>query len=183
MSRTDEIINSLVGALYLARQDDRGLARFNLTSDGFWFSFAAILLLLPFYLLAGEIDKQTIDQPGTPDSILLAFTLAAQWIAWPIAMIFVARILNLSGYYGRYITVYNWASVIIMAFTTLPLLAMGIGLLGKESAYWLSFMAFLVTLYYRWYITRLTLETGAAIAAALVLGDIVLSLSIIKLLT
>ena len=97
-------------------------------------------------------------------------------------MAVVARYAGLAHNYARYIVVYNWSSILVMAMHMVPvmLLVFGVSMLGAASI--LFFAVYAVALYYRWYIAQTALETSGAVAWSLVLGDLVLSIGIDKLI-
>ena len=51
-----EIIRSLTGAWLLAKRDTSALNYFNLSIEGFWRSFSAMVLVLPILILSASIS-------------------------------------------------------------------------------------------------------------------------------
>lgn len=186
MSWPDEVWNSLRGSWRLLLRDTGGFDDFDLSVSGFWRSFAVIIPIAPAYLYA--ISVQTgLEVPGQPtpepaNLNLAAMGLVAQWIAWPVVMAVVAHFAGLAGNYARYIVVYNWSSILVMLAQMAPvlLLALGPALIGIGGM--LLFVVYALVLYYRWYIAQTALETTTTLAWALVLGDLVLSIGIAKLI-
>lgn len=186
MSWPDEAISSVRGSWRLFLRDTGGFEDFDISVRGFWRSFAVLLPVAPFYLYAVVIQG-SLEVPGQPApepvSINLAAAgLVAQWFAWPLVMAVVARYAGLAHNYARYIVVYNWSSILVMAMQMVPvmLLVFGVSMLGAASI--LFFAVYAVALYYRWYIAQTALETSGAVAWSLVLGDLVLSIGIAKLI-
>lgn len=184
-----EIIGSLNGAFLLAKRDLSGYQLFNLTIEGFWRSFAAILLIAPVYFLfAGlELDAQTPSSaaPETaPDNSGYYFTkavaLGLDWIAYPIIMVLVSRGLGFSHRYVPYIIAFNWSSVIAVMVMTVPPAAYYLGAINAGTVGGLNLLLLLPVLYYRWFIARTALETSGPIAAGLVLLELTVSVAIAK---
>ncbi|NNE22444.1 MAG: hypothetical protein HKN11_07510 [Rhizobiales bacterium] len=186
MNWPDEALSSLRGSWRLFMRDTGGFEDFDLSMRGFWRSFAVIIVVAPFYLYAVIIQDgiQLPDQPPheTTSLNLAAAGLVVQWFAWPLVMAIIARFAGLAHNYARYIVVYNWSAVLVMAVQMVPilLLAQGAAMFGLATVVFFIFYA--VVLYYRWYIAHTALETTPAIAWALVLGDLVLSIGVTKLI-
>ena len=128
----DEIVRSLNGAweLFLDRPD--ALRYFDLSVDGFWRSFRAIVLVVPSYLLAVLADRlaRLPDVPGAGirRRRLLrrqgASRLALDWVALPILLAAVAGPLSVEKGYSAFVIARNWGSVISVApFGAIGLLA------------------------------------------------------------
>ena len=186
MSWPDDVWNSLRGSWRLFLRDTGGFDDFDLSVNGFWRSFAVIIPIAPVYLYAIavqtglEVPGQPAPEPAAMD--LTAMGLVAQWFAWPIVMAVVAHFAGLTTNYVRYIVVYNWSSILVMLAQLAPvlLLTLGPSFIGIGSI--LLFAVYALVLYYRWYIAQTSLETTSAMAWALVLGDLVLSIGIAKLI-
>ena len=94
MPDRDEIVRSLTGAwrLFLDRPD--AMRFFDVSVDGFWRSFAAVVLILPAYALFAlaeriEILDEPVVDPAFGDGSFLAnklLTLALDWITLPILL-------------------------------------------------------------------------------------------------
>lgn len=186
MNWADEAISALRGSWRLFLRDTGGFEDFNLSVGGFWRSFAVIIAVAPFYLYAVMVQNgiQLPDQPPSePVSInLAAIGLVAQWFAWPLVMAIIARFAGLARNYARYIVVYNWSAILVMAIQMVPvlLLTQGEALFGLATL--VFFVIYAVVLYYRWYIAQTALDATPAMAWALVIGDLVLSIGVTKLI-
>lgn len=187
MPSLDEILNSLLGSYHLALRDTDGYRYFNNTAEGFWRSFAAILVIAPLILILSQIDIELQIQLAeernevvapTIDYGRLIVVMILEWIAFPVAMVFVARALDLSHRYAGYIIVYNWSSILITAALSVPMLLFWIGIAGPSATIALSFVLFLPVFYYRWFIALTALDTTSTIAVSLVILEFLLSLVI-----
>lgn len=178
-----EIARSLLGAWRLARLDRAGMALFDISIPGFWRSFFASVLVAPLYiyLLAiapGDAAPAAAEDPDPAwRAVVLIVAYALEWAAFPIAMIFLARLLGLTGYYVGYIIAANWGSVLQMALFVIPATLAWLGGEGGFGAF-LTSLATLAALLYQWIIARTALQTTAVVAAALVIIDLLLGLLI-----
>jgi hypothetical protein len=186
MNWADETINALRGTWRLFLRDTGGFEDFNLSVGGFWRSFLVIIAVAPFYLYAVILQDsiQLPDQPPSePVSInLAAIGLVAQWLAWPAVMAVIAHFAGLARNYARYIVVYNWSAIPVMAIQMVPILLLTQGEALFVLATLVFFAFYAVVLYYRWYIALTALEAAPAMAWALVIGDLALSIGVTKLI-
>jgi hypothetical protein len=184
MNWVEEARRSLLGSWLLLIRNIEGYRLFTQTEAGFWRSFSAIVLIAPLYLYATTIQ---IELPGEPDAAaapsfaMSMVGLVLEWVGWPLAMVVIARYGGLQEGFSRYIIAYNWSSVLVVAMLMPPLILLDLGLVGPGFAAMLSFVAMLISLYFRWFVARTALEISGLVAAALVLGDVVLSLFINRL--
>jgi len=185
--RYREISDALTGSFMLARRDTGGYGYFNATAEGFWRSFAAIILIAPFFFAYAALERDMVasvtpGMPGTePDSGFFtarAIALVLDWFGFPLVMVLVARIMDFTARYGLFIIVYNWSSVLAIAFLSPPFLLHGLGLISANTAAGGSLALTLFVVYYRWFIARTALEVPAATAAAVVALDLLLSMVI-----
>jgi hypothetical protein len=186
MITSAEIRRSLEAAwlLFLNRAD--AMRRFDISVEGFWRSFQAILLILPIYALTVIVDERqlltdSVAEPDFSEPLFLAgraLALGIDWVAFPIIFAAVAPMLGLARAYAGYIVARNWAAVIAaVPFGAIALLTI-LGLLGKEFAAVLSLIAIGVVLRYNFVVARTALGVTAGPAIALVAADFVLSLVI-----
>jgi len=183
-----EISESLYGSWLLARQDIGGYGRFVCTTDGFWRSFAAIILIAPFYFSFASLERDLVaavqnaaqNVPGSAFYVAKAVALIADWAGYPLLVAAVAGLLGFTERYALYIIAYNWSSVLVIGFLSPPFLLHGLGLIEARSAVLLTLILSLPVLYYRWYIARTALETTALTATGLVLLDLSLSMLVNK---
>ncbi len=171
-----EVVAALYGAWRLLRFDPRGFDWFDLTIDGFWRSFFAAVLAAPAYLLLVALDLgdrgAPIDGPWAAFVLVLAY--AAEWIAFPIAAIFITRLLGLTTGYVPLIVAGNWISVPQSLLVALAGAIDEWGGLAAVVGPFLSLSATLYVLIYQWFVTRLALKTGGATAVGVVLLQILI---------
>lgn len=185
MNWLEEARQALYGSWLLLIRNTEGYRYFAQSEDGFWRSFSAIVIIAPLYLYATTVQIELPGDSGPVASPSLATAMVAlllQWIGWPLAMVPIARLAGLQHGYARYIIAYNWSSAMVIALMLPPLMLLDLGLVGPGPAMFLSFILMMVAFYFRWYLARTAFETTALIAAALVLGDFVLSLAVTRLM-
>lgn len=176
-----EALAALYGTVRLIRLKPDGFAWFDASLDGFWRSFAAAALVAPLYLVSLALWPGTISLPA-PDPLrfmaLKSIAYLMGWVAYPLVMVSVLRLIDRERHMFRYLVAYNWFQVPKEAlfFTLAALYA--VGAMPGRAAEFLSLAAFAATLFYFWYIAKAALETDGYTAAGLVLIDLTLGLVI-----
>ncbi|MCE9521525.1 MAG: hypothetical protein K8S25_03740 [Alphaproteobacteria bacterium] len=179
---------SINAAFGLALRDQNAWAGFDLTANGFFRSFAALLIVMPLNVLYDMLltsvligkkiaaGEQVAGSYEMSDAVFSTITLCAQWMIFPIAMIFVLRFLGLAHRYGALIIAHNWSSVVII-LAYLPGYALyAIGLVSADVSLDLAFIVFGLTLYYRFYIAQTALDAGISTAGAVTILDLLLQI-------
>lgn len=182
MSFVLDAVRSLKACWRMLCNDEDGLKDLNLTQAGFWRSFAAIFLVAPLYLYSSAASAR-LAVPAQPETSWFAnfSLLALLWVLWPWIMVTISHMIARERNYVRYIVAYNWSSVYVIA-ALVPILALQeTGIMGTGIGALSSLMIILWSLYYRWYVARLALDTTPLIATALVAGDLALSISVSSL--
>lgn len=175
-----EVVGSLYGAWRLARADTGGLNYFNDSTDGFWRSFFAAVIVLPFYFVLLMVRHAT--ELGDVSSgryyavELIAYVIA--WVAFPLVMVSFAKMLDRDRFYVRFIIAYNWAAVLQNAvYLPITILAQA-GLLSDAVANTAGLVVIGLIVIYVWFIARTALEIEAGKAASIVGLDFLLSILI-----
>lgn len=175
MPSGQEVLSSLYGAWRVLRMDPAALGYFNQSIDGFWRSFFAVVLVLPIAGLITFMDirsasPEVLERLGDPDLLLLGrlIGILLAWIAYPVAMIWLSRLLQLSHRYVVYIIVWNWSNVIGAAIYLVLSLLEWIGLLSAGAATGVGIFVFGYVMFYAYLVLRAGLgcATGAAIGLA-----------------
>lgn len=172
-----EIARSVQGAWLLAQGDTRGLDLFDLSIEGFWRSFAAALLVAPAYLLLLVEQYATVGWPQQTLATVVAELVAygCGWLSFPLAAIFLTRLLGLGARYVPLVVAVNWSAMLqITLYTAVVVLGL---LLPGEVRTMLLFTATLVVLGYQWFVIRTALVTSGTIAFGLVVIDVLLSIA------
>lgn len=169
-----EVAYSLGGAWRLFLRDARGLSLFNITIEGFWHSFFAILLGVPFFFFARIVGIEIAETIGTeqpiPNVMSLRFWLpemllyACLWISFPIIMSDVVKKIHRKHLYATYIIAYNWTMLFGTILFALPSVFYVMGLMGPAGTAYSTLVMMAVSLFYFYFVTRIALETSAAMA-------------------
>ncbi len=187
MPGLNEIITSLRGSFELALGRTSGLSHFENSFDAFWRSFAVIFLVAPIYLMQVLAERSNLltgglIDPETYSSSLYfwvkAGVLVIDWFAFPVLMVAIARLLNLTARYGIYITVFNWSSLLIVLVLTPAFVAWTLGIVGDFLANILTLGILMLVLRFRWFIAREVLGAPPVTAAGLVLAEFLMSILI-----
>lgn len=150
MTIVEEAARSLRGALRLALFDPGGFDDLNVTIDGFWHSFLAIVGVAPLYLYATKYRALMPDSDSDAGRgyhpIPALLLLVVGWIVWALLAAVLSKGLGLSRSYARYMIADNWASVIFAAASCIPLFLWQLGLSGSGLVTTLSLAVGLVSL-------------------------------------
>lgn len=176
MIGADEIASSIRGAFRLAAFDANGLALFNRTPEGFWRSFVAAILVAPGYLIIAGIAPEpgVAPEPNLHDVLVGWIAYVILWIAFPVAMEPISRLLGRQDSYVGYIVAYNWGAVPKMAVFLVAALAVWALRLGDAGSNFVGGVAFIAILIYCWFIARTALNIDAFAAVGVVAIDFVL---------
>jgi hypothetical protein len=186
MIPTREEIGRAIGAAWrLFLNDPRGMAGFDLSVNGFWRSFGAIVPMAPFYFVAFMVERQLRladpEQEAFSNTLFFAVKVAAaavDWVAFPILLALFARQLGIARSYPAFIVARNWASLLIIIPDSAVAAAFGLGFLGGEIAGFVSLALLIIFLRYRFLIARIALGASIIFALGITLADLLLSLVI-----
>lgn len=182
-----EITRSVYGAWRLAHADPGGMQFFDTTIDGFWRSFRVALLTLPAYLLLlwierGSTTAAEIGAPAAGSWIEIAaidlIAYAISWLAYPLAVYYLAETLDREREYFGYIVAFNWSAVLqVAAFVPVAAIT-GLSLLPPPLDVLLHFAVVAALLAYSWFIAKTALRIGGLAAGGLVALDVLIGLLI-----
>jgi len=165
---------AVMGALRLARFDEKGTLFFNATVQGFWNSFWGAAIIAPLYFL--EVTVRGF-YGHMPDMSLRYVSLeiimfAMSWVAFPLAMVYVCRVLGWSQRFLIFGVANNWADVVVSMFALPIQIAITLGALSGSA---MSFMLALIIVYslgLSWFVARHTLAINAMAATAVVVMSV-----------
>jgi hypothetical protein len=178
----DEVGRSLAGSLKLLNKDAEGIRHLEISYEGFWHSFAAILLTAPAFVVAVAEHRLRAGLPPEAglfsDPWLVADEVGAAlfcWIAFPLALIGVLRPLGLGHRYLGYVVAYNWSAVIAAFVLAVPQAMVVLGLVPASMALLFGFAFGIVIVHYRWFMTKVALGVSGGVACLMVGIDLGLS--------
>ncbi len=175
----------LTGAwrMMLGRAD--GLRMLDLSADGFWTSFFAIVIAAPalfagWVSIANEMVILDPDAAGRLSIILrLAIVDLSSWILPLVALALVAPHAGIGDRFVAYVVASNWATAIV-AWIMLPpsILRFFISDAADLSAL-LSLALFVLTLVFSWRLTNIAIGKGAAVATGVFVAMVAMSLFVL----
>jgi len=180
----DETYASLAGAWRLMFGKSDGLRLLNLSADGFWNSFFAIVVAAPALIvgwveLANEIGDPNAFAGRLGMLIRLATVDIGSWVLPLVALALVAPRAGIGGRFVHYVVASNWASAII-AWLMLPSALVRLLLSStNEISSGVSFVLFLLSMVLTWRMTNATIGKGAAVGTAVFVGMFVASLLVL----
>ena len=193
MSFGDGVARALIASWGLLRGNAKALDEFDNSVDGFWHSFFAIPLALPFVLYQGSVRGPALAelQPngsgleaGDPLSWISTLIITPiAWVAFPVVMVFLSRALNVAQNYIRFVIPYNWTAFLIVLIGMIPDVAYASGLLPLGAYPIPLFFVGVGALVLQWFVTWKALEVPVATAIGLLFLDIVLTMMTIMMLT
>ena len=180
-----EITKSINGAWRIARMDQNALNYFNMSIEGFWRSFLAVLIVVPLYVVflvlnLGQLSGMELPTgSATSKELYVAIKLAAHilgWLAFPVVMIPISRLMDLSQSYVPYIIVWNWSNVLVMAVILPAVLLFPPSAQSGQSAKLILMAAQITVLFYGYLVARAGLQCKILTALGVVMLDLLLGL-------
>ncbi len=173
-----ETLSSLYAVWRLLRGDRGAVALLDDSPAGFVKSFFAAVLVLPLWGLHEWVllSDERLARGGLSVLLIEGLVYAISWLAFPVAMAFLAEALGRSDLYLRHIVAWNWA-VVLQALFAVPLAVLASDLLVPALAGLLLFVQIAIFVY-QWFITRATLELDGFPAIGVVFLGWVLDLLI-----
>ncbi len=180
MPTARETVNSLYGAYRLARFDAAGMNFFEVSIGGFWRSFHAAAIIAPLFgtLLFMRFSAGLVDAGAWRFAAVEAIAYVIAWVAFPLIMVPLSKLIERQERYLGFIVAYNWAAVLQNAiYLPLAIMATG-GIVPADTANALGLIVLMMILIYTWFIATAALKISAAGAAGIVALDLVLSIFI-----
>ena len=184
MPSAQDIQTYMTGAWRLMMGKPEAVRLFDLSADGFWNSFFAIVVAVPALTVgwasfAGDFAVGASGRFGIV--FLLGVIDLATWVLPLIVLALVAKPLGVGDRFVPYVVASNWGSALLvwlmLPATLVRLLAPG----ADELVALLSLAAFLVTMALSWRLTNAVIDRGAGLATGVF--TLMLALSIGVLLT
>jgi hypothetical protein len=172
MPSAEDIQRYLTGAWRLMIGKPDGMRLLDISADGFWNSFYAILVALPAlaasWIAVANDFSQDADIAGSRLSILLRLALVdlGAWILPICALALAARAAGIADRLVHYVVATNWGTALIVWFM-LP--APVIRILAPSAGDWagvVSLILFLVSLVLTWRLTNAAIGKGPVIGTA-----------------
>lgn len=188
MPPSEDIQQYLVGAWRLMTGRRDGLAMLDLSADGFWNSFFAIVVALPALIVgwvgtANELSADPIASASRFSYLLrLALVDLGSWIVPLVALALAAPLAGLRDRFVHYVVATNWASV-ILAWLMLPAALLRMFTQpGSELVIVLSLALFALSMALTWRLTNAVIDRGAAMGTAVFAAMIIASIIVLVVL-
>ncbi|MDX8480321.1 transporter [Mesorhizobium sp. VK24D] len=184
MLSADETFASLTGAWRLMFGKADGLRMLDLSADGFWNSFFAIVVAAPALIvgwvgIANEIGDPNAFAGRLSMLIKLATVDIGSWVLPLVVLALVAPRAGIGGRFVHYVVASNWASAII-AWLMLPSALLRLFLPSTDEISGLvSLLLFALSMVLTWRMTNATIGKGAAVGTAVFAGMFVASLLVL----
>lgn len=167
-----EIRHYVEGALRLAKGDTGGMEHFDFSTDGFFRSFWAILIVAPGYaILVADQHARAGTEGGFALVLAESVSYVLGWLALPVIAVFLTRFFGVAGRYVPLIVALNWSSLVQIAAFLAPL-ALGVILPGPL----IPLLMMLVTgavLFYQGFIIKTALGCPVPIAVTFLAADLI----------
>ena len=175
MTLHNSIIHSLYGAYRLACIDKGGFSYFNTDSTGFWHSFRASILVFPLYTItiSSRWLADTAEVSNWRFLLVHIISYVISWTAFPVIMNWLCRVLNRRDNYIQLIIAYNWAAV-LQSLIYLPIVFMGA--LGYDGLSSVSLIAFVLVVFYNFFIIYAALDISISSALGIITLDLIIAL-------
>jgi hypothetical protein len=185
MPSGDEIQQYLTGAWRLLMGKPDGARLLDVSADGFWNSFFAVVVAFPALIvgwvgIANELGDLGGDF-GSRVSIVLRLAVIdlLAWIVPLLALGLVARSAGFADRYVHFVVASNWASVLLV-WLMLPLAILNLLVPGASDLNdAISLVVFLAALVLTWRLTNAVLGKGAAVATGVFVAVLFVSLFLI----
>jgi len=179
------IIENLIGAwnVVLGRAD--GLNRVDTSLEGFWRSFAAVILIAPFAFIVllsqrklSAAAEEAVDPLSGGGLAHESLVLLVDWFMFPLLFALLAGPFGLGGRYVPFIVTRNWSSVIIAAGVATVHGLHVIGILPTSVAPFVMLAVLAVALRFSYVIARVALSVSMGLALPIVALDFIVSITI-----
>ncbi|MGN6466485.1 MAG: transporter [Rhizobiaceae bacterium] len=188
MPSAEEIQQYLYGTWRMMLGKSDGLRALDISVDGFWNSFFAIVIALPALVVNwvtiadsyGDM-AQNLDDRFAIFMRLAVIDLAA-WLLPLAAFAAIARRVRLADRYVHYVVASNWATAIIAWLMLPPAILLLFLPDATDTAWFLSMVIFIASQIFVWRLTNVAIGKGAATASAVYAGMFAASVAILLVL-
>ena len=172
-----ELSAAFHGCLRLVKFHVDGFDAFDGSLDGFWRSFLAAALVAPVYVVILALSTEPRGDDLIHYALVQAIAYVITWVAYPLLMERVVRMLDRQHRYFRYFAAYNWFHGLQTLAVILPLSLLGT-MLPSALLNPLTLVVLGTLLFYDWFLATRGLLVDGLTGAALVIIDFLLSLVI-----
>jgi hypothetical protein len=188
MLPAEYIQRHLHGAWRMMNGKPDGLRQLDISADGFWNSFFAIILALPPLMVSwvSYVDQSPDPTETFRDRLSTVMRLAlidlGSWLLPILVLALVIQRVGLGDRFVHYVVASNWSTAIIAWLMVPPSIALLFAPDSRELASVLSLVLFLLSLWFNWRMTNAALGKGVGAATGLFAGMVLASLAVMFLL-
>lgn len=185
MPSADDIQIHLAGAWRLMSGKPDGIRMLDVSADGFWNSFFAIVIALPamgvgWVTVANDFALLGDGAPGRLTILVtLAFVDMMAWILPLVALAVVARPLGVADRFVHLVVANNWASALIVWLLLPPALIRLVSPESRDLAALVSLILFGVSLFLSWRLVNATINRGSGPATAVFVTLLAVSFAVL----
>jgi hypothetical protein len=186
MPSAAEIQRYLTGAWRLMTGKPDGLLLLDISADGFWNSFFAIVIALPALFVSWiGVANEIADEPLAGGRLSILLRLAAidlsAWILPLVALAVAAPLAGIGARFVHYVVASNWGSALIIWLMLPAALLRLISPSSSDLAALLSIGLFGLSMVLTWRLTNVVIGRGPTIGTAVFAGMFIASLAVLFL--
>lgn len=172
MPTADDIQTYLAGAWRLMSGKPDGIRLLDVSADGFWNSFFAIVLALPAMVVGWVTvaNDVALAGDGAPGRLFIVAALAiVDLLAWIIPLVVLAaaaRPLGVADRFVHLVVASNWSSALIVWLLLPPALIRLVSPDARDLSALISLVLFGISLVLSWRLINATINRGAGVATA-----------------
>ncbi len=170
---------NLSGAWDVMNGRVEGLRKLDLTIDGFWRSFGAIVLIVPVALIALASERAIVPPadgqvPALTGGIavLRLIAVVVDWLAFPAILALIARPLGIAARYVPFIVARNWAAVPVAFMFAVPHLFHALGIFPTGMLSLALLVLFAIAVWFAYTVVRTALQVPPVLAVPVVVLEI-----------
>ena len=171
---------NLSGAWDVMNGRVEGLRKLDITIDGFWRSFGAVVLILPVAVIAMASERVALSNMGHEGAaltgaymVLRFIAVIVDWLAFPAILALFARPMGIATHFVPYIVARNWAAVLIAGLFAVPHLFHALGILPTGMLSFILLGLFALAVWFSYIIVRTALQVPPVLAVPVVILEIV----------
>jgi hypothetical protein len=178
----EDVQRYLTGAWRMMMGRSDGLHLLDISADGFWTSFFAIVIALPalfagWVALAGDILARGDVSDGLALVIVkLALIDMCVWILPLVGLVLVGRSIGIGDRIVHSVVSLNWASALTSWIMLPPVIMLGFWPASHDLILLVSLALFGLTIFLLWRVLSAAIGRGGAVAAGVLTGLVLFSL-------
>lgn len=183
----DDVTRSLAASWRLLQADAKALPDLDLSRDGFWRSYLALVLVVPSMIPALAAERMLaglsnsgglFDAPGLIAAIVTAEILAI--LAVPALMVGLVPNLTHNPRFTGFIIAWNWAGILSAALMAVPAAVFALGWSNPGIAGFQSLAFAAIVLRLRYCVARAAFGPGSGVAGAIACASLVADYVVLK---